>query len=233
MKTDIARALAVCSGYLANRPRVLGLLAVYVRDGVRAQDCEGSRSTGHAIIQDPDGARPTVSDPTGETASHPDDIRVLLDDIARAESRLVAAANRLIGHSLITSPTRAGQVLDHYRPTDDHTSRQIRDAAAVFGRAMAHTVDANTVPPAGQSADGAPGCGSCARLKTEGHPWWNDPGYNSGRPTDLAGLLDTKVKLCRTCYRFTIAQDPVRLPTRKELAHRRSDPRGRWPVRHA
>jgi len=230
--SDFDRALAVCLAYLSHRAEVRSRLLTYVNDGVRAQNTEGSRSTGHAITQDPDGARPTVSDPTGEQAWRRDGFRSLLDDVDQAEAKLLLAANRIIGHAMLHDPIKAGEVLARYRPCDKVTVSHVRAASKPLQAALAHTIDQSTKDVAGKSADGDPGCESCARLKVDGVPWWNVPSYSKGNPTDLGGQLKTKVRLCVPCYRFAINQEPTRLPSVAELKHRHSDPRGHWPKRH-
>lgn len=228
--TDLDRALDICRVFLANREKVRGLLLTYLNDGIRAQSCEQSRSTGHAIVQDPDGARPSVSDPTGEASYRPDGFRQLLEDTEASERRLMDSANRLIGHPMLTQPSQLPQILDAYRQSDDLLNRLIRSAAEVFRRALATTIDGNTRDVAGKSADGRPGCESCSRLKVDGVSWWADCGYLDGKPTDIKGRLKKKLRLCVPCAKFVGVND--RLPSVTELKHRHDDPRGHWPKRH-
>jgi hypothetical protein len=234
MNTDLARAIAITVTYIDHRDAVLDKLHTYALTGVRAQSLEQDRNTGHSTTppDDEEPAGPRVSDPTA-TAARPDPLRQLLDDIARHERRLVDQLNTLIGHPIVATPDQLGLPLRHYRGSHHPTNTTITAAARTLQTALAHTIDAHTTDQTGRSADGDPGCESCARLKTNGTPWWNTPSYNSGDPTDLGGALPAKRSICRTCYRFAIEQEPTRLPTVDELRHRHDDPRGQWPKRYA
>lgn len=64
----------------------------------------------------------------------------------------------------------------------------------------------------GVARDGDPGCQSCARLEVDDgsggkRPWWTEPLYNQGRPTDLGGQLPTRLLLCKECYAWALNHD--------------------------
>jgi hypothetical protein len=231
--SDYQRAKKTVLEYLAQRTVVRDQLLRYAGLGIRAQCVEQSRTIGFSYEKvDEDVSTPRVSDPTGEQSWRPDGMLALLGELDRAETKLAGAMDRLIGHPLVARPDQLAQVLRAYRDGDDATNRLVRDGARVMQRAMSHTIDVNTDPIPGLSVDGAPGCDSCARVKENGRPWWNEPTDQIAQPTTLGDALSKPTRLCRACYRWAISFDPNRLPTLNEVQHRHDDPAGKWPRRY-
>lgn len=223
--SDLQKATEICCEYLAKRPGIRSRLHEQTDAGMKAQSLEQTTN----VISNPDRDEeekggPRVTDVTGEAAIRTDRARRLLAELDQAEGDLLLAANRLIGHpmtnfsNLVTVIVRHGVLFE----------RDIKGAARVFDRALGEVLGRKRPDP-GKSHDGREYCQSCARLK-EGE-WFSEPNYNRGRPTDLAGALRTKVRLCRTCERFCagLAQQglKVRLPTVDELRYFRRE--GKWP----
>lgn len=230
---DTDKAVAVCVDYLAWRPGIRTRLLAQVDDGMKAQNLEGTRTTGIHIpeegeeVAEPD-AGPRVTDTTGETAIRWDKARLLLTELDRAERALILEANILAGHPIAAMC----DLLGFLGPLARTSPGRVRSSARVFNIAIGETYGRHRPEP-GKALDGRPGCQSCSRYAVKGTPLFSEPDYNGGRPTDLGGLLASKHALCRACYRFAMNQEPTRLPTVKELAYRNDDPRGRWPTRHA
>lgn len=224
-RDDIDKALAVVAEYLSRRPLVRRRLAEQVNAGLRAQALEVTRQSGHSIVEDEDTSVPAVSDRTGEAAIRTDRARRMLADLDRAEQELVAATAALAG---VASDNAALLVSVHVwaRPLGPTLHR----SAAVMDRILGEVLGRRR-PQVDRSMDGDPGCQSCGRLRVKGVPWWNEPNYYDGNPTDVGGILKAKLKLCRGCMRFVVEFD--RLPTVQELRHKHDDPRGRWPKRYA
>lgn len=227
MSIDIP--LKICVEYLARRPGVRSRLEEQVNSGLKAQNLEQTRDVLSVPRDDeePD-AGPRITDHTGEAAIRTDRARRMLAELDHAENVLLTEANRLIGHPIATNANLA-LVLGHHGYLIERTVKQ---AARTFDRALGETLGRRK-PDAGKAHDGLPGCQSCARLVINRQPWWSDPNYSAGKPTDLGGMLTEKLRLCRACQRFAVNQEPTRLPTVAELQHRKSDPRGQWPRRYA
>ncbi len=239
---DLTQAASILDRYLTNRARLHGALDELAEDGIRAADYTPSM----ARVFDPDKPPPDPPprpDPTGETAIHDDRARRLRSELDQAETRLLMAIRTLqrAPHPAprldqIPAVVKALAQVRRNDPTFRRARTQIDGAAQTFWRISVEVLDARTPKPsdlAHLAQDGEAGCECCARLVLNGVPWWNEPTYRQGQPTDLGGLLAERILLCWTCYRFAVEQEPTRLPTVKELAHRHADPRGRWPKRHA
>ena len=226
---SIERPLAICVEYYARRPGVRSRLEEQVNAGLKAQRLDQTRDVISVPRDDeePD-AGPRITDTTGEAAIRTDRARRMLAELDHAENALLTDANRLIGHP-IASHANLTLVLGHHGHLIAGTVKQ---SARVFDRALGETLGRRKPDP-GKAHDGLPGCQSCARLVVNRQPWWSDPNYAAGNPTDLGGMLTEKVRLCRACQRFAVNQEPTRLPTVAELQHRKSDPRGQWPRRYA
>jgi hypothetical protein len=216
---NLEQAIRTITTHCHNRTALLAELDQQTDTGIRAAAYD---TDGPSAGTD----QPPRPDPTGETATRPDRARTLRNQLLPAEANITyttAAYTRLIPPNIHT----AANALPHINPTNQDAHR-IDHAAQTIQRITVETL--NTRPPtpkdlAHLAADGQPGCQSCARIK-----WWNDPNYNTGRPTNLGGLLPEPWLLCRPCQTFTINND--RPPTRNELDHRRNNPRGHWPTRH-
>lgn len=241
-------AAAVIAHYYAHRPGIRRRLAALTGAGLRAQTFDrDSGGTGTVLFCWTHGdevsschrlgrcARhagecdcrtrlpcqgstvPTVTDRTGDAATGGDPWRRMLAECDRAELDL----SRACGPGRPASPS---EVLE--RVAVDAPSVAGR-CARVFERAIRATA-APQPAGKGEAHDGRPFCESCARLR-DGH-WFSEPDYNGGRPTDLAGALRRKMRLCRTCMRFAAGQAKdgrARLPTLDELGHFRRV--GKWP----
>lgn len=227
---DTDKAVAVCVDYLAWRPGIRTRLLAQVDDGMKAQNLEGTRTTGIHIpeegeeVAEPD-AGPRVTDTTGETAIRWDKARLLLTELDRAERALILEANILAGHPIVAMC----DLLAFLDPLARTAPGRVRSSARVFDRAIAETYGRHRPDP-GKSADGEAGCQSCSRLKVNGVPWWSPVSYNRGKPTDLGGMLPTKVLLCKSCRDF-ICRDPdassLSMPTEIELRQKHDS--GKWP----
>jgi hypothetical protein len=243
--SDYDKALHVCLEYFAHRPGVRARLTDQTNSGLRAQSLEQDRSSGlvrevrcdqherpiwkcHEKHLPCEAGQPLHTDRTGEAGTSTDPARRLLMDLDRAENALLTDANRLIGHPIASYATLTQVLVRH----GHLISCTVRKSARVFDSALGETLGRRKPDP-GKAHDGLPGCQSCARLVVNRQPWWSDPNYAAGNPTDLGGMLTEKVRLCRACQRFAVNQEPTRLPTVAELAHRKSDPRGQWPRRYA
>lgn len=224
--SDLDRATSIVCEYLAKRPGIRSRLTEQVDSGMKAQDLEGTRSTG--ITVDTEEKGPRVTDTTGEAAIRTDRARRLLAELDAAEGDLLLDANRLIGHPMTSFAHLTEVVVKH----GFLMASVVKQSARVFDRALGE-VFGRKRPAPGQAHDGLDGCQSCARLKVNGVPWWNEPNYAKGNPTDLGGGLERKLRICRACQRFAVEQEPTRLPTVAELKHRHEDPAGRWPKRYA
>lgn len=220
--SDLDKATRICCEYLARRPGIRGRLTDQVDAGLRSQDIEGTRSVGVTIDDEEKG--PRVTDTTGEAAIRVDRARRLLSELDHAESDLLTAANTLIGHPMLdfseltTVIVRHGQLI----------ASDIKKSAKTFDRALGEVLGRKKPDP-GKAHDGRPGCGCCARLVVNRIPWFSEPTYNKGNPTDLGGQLPKPYRLCDPCYRHAIKQEPTRLATVAELKHRYHDPRNNWP----
>jgi len=223
---DTDKAVAVCVDYLAFRPGIRTRLLAQVDDGMKAQDLEGTRTVAISYETDEAGEKgPRVTDSTGDTAIRPDRARLLLSELDRAERALILEANILAGHPIVAMC----DLLGFLTPLARTAPGRVRSSARVFDRAIAETYGRHK-PDAGKSADGEAGCSSCARLKVNGTPWWSPVSYNRGRPTDLGGMLPSKVLLCKSCRDF-ICRDPdattVTMPSEIELRQKHDS--GKWP----
>ncbi len=224
--SDLDRAVSICAEYLGYRPKIRRRLGEQVNAGLKAQNLEQSCN----VISNPDredqeAGGPRVTDITGESAIRSDRARRLLSELDSAEGDLILAANRLVGHPMV-SHANLVMVLHRHGYL---IAPQVKSSARVFDRALGEVLG-RKAPKAGRAHDGKPGCGSCARLVLDRQPWWQDPTYRDGTPTDLGGILPRKMSLDFGCYRFIIENE--RLPTVAELRHRRDDPRGHWPKKH-
>lgn len=234
MSIDLVKSAEEVLTFFAYRPGIRRRLVDSLELGIRGQHLESDRTTGHTTVLDENGVpMPAVVDTTGEAAISRDDARVLLAEVDRAERDIVLVSMRITGQPNLTSTIPA--VIYRYAEGPDSlgVGGTIKRCGSVFARATGDTVKRRKLKPSDLShlaADGEPGCQSCARyVKPDGIRLWNHPGYNEERPTDLGGALPRRVLLCRPCYRFAVEQDPIRLPSVKELAARHQDPRGRWP----
>lgn len=194
--------------------------------GLRAQTLEATRQSGHSVVEDEDTSVPTVSDRTGEAAIRSDRARRLLAELDQAEGDLIAATAAISSEPVVNYAVLLRSVHQLSRLLGPALHR----SAATFDRALGEVLG-KARPQADRSMDGDPGCQCCGRLKIKGVPWWNQPNYYQGNPTDLGGILKAKLRLCRGCMRFIVEFD--RLPTLAELRHKHDDPRGRWPRRYA
>ena len=226
---SIERPLAICVEYYARRPGVRSRLEGQVNSGLQAQRHDQTRDVISVPRDDeePD-AGPRITDTTGEAAIRTDRARRMLAELDHAENALLTDANRLIGHP-IASHANLTLVLGHHGHLIAGTVKQ---SARVFDRALGETLGRRKPDP-GKAHDGLPGCQSCARLVVNRQPWWSDPNYAAGDPTDLGGMLAEKVRLCRACQRFAVNQEPTRIPNVAKLAQRKTNPRGQWPRRYA
>jgi len=216
---NLTRALAIITTHCGHRTALIRALDDQTDTGLRAAayDTEGP-SAGTD--------QPPRPDPTGETACRPDRARQLRNELNNAENQIMRAVAH--HHPVDTIHHAATWLRTRTHRLDGPSIRQIETAAQAIQRITVEILPATRIKPADLAhlaADGEPGCQSCNRIG-----WWNEPSYNQARPTDLGGLLPKPIAICRACYRFTIDND--RPPNRKELAHRRDDPRGHWPVRH-
>lgn len=224
--SDLSKATTIVVEYLARRPGVRNRLTDQVDAGMKAQNLESDRGSGHSTVVDEETAEsvPTVSDTTGEAAIRIDRARRLLSELDAAESSLLTAANTLIGHPMLDFAELTVVVVRHGQLIPG----EVKGSARVFDRALGEVLGRRKPDP-GKSHDGRPYCQSCARCK-EGE-WFSEPNYYGGKPTDLAGQLPRKLRLCRTCVRFceglAKAGLAVRLPSRDELRHFRKH--GKWP----
>lgn len=224
--TDTDKAVNICRTYLAWRPGIRTRLLAQVDDGMKAQNLEGDRNTAVSYSADEDGEKgPRITDTTGETAIRPDRARLLLAELDRSERSLTAEACVLASHPIV----QPGDLLP-WLPTLARTAPgRVRQAATVFNRAIGEVYGRHQPDP-GKSADGEAGCQSCARLKVNGTPWWSPVSYNRGRPTDLGGMLASKVLLCKSCRDF-ICRDPdaTTLTMPSEIELRQKHDTGKWP----
>lgn len=225
--SDTDKAIAITITYLAYRPGVRSKLTDQVDVGMKAQNLEGTRSTGITLREgpDPEDAGPRVTDLTGDTAIRPDRARLLLAELDHAERSLITEAHVLVGHPIVALAELASMltVLASVVPG------RVRSSATVFDRALGEVYGRHKPDP-GKTHDGEEGCSACARLKVNGTPWFSPVSYNRGNPTDLGGMLSTKVKLCKPCRDF-ICRDPeattYRMPTVEQLKCKRET--GKWP----
>ena len=223
---DTEKAVEAVKTYLLMRPGIRSRLYAQVDDGLKAQDLEGTRTTAISYERDEAGEKgPRVTDTTGDTAIRPDRARLLLAELDRAERALILEANILAGHPIVAMC----DLLAFLDPLARTAPGRVRSSARVFDRAIAETYGRHRPDP-GKSADGEAGCQSCARLKVNGVPWWSPVSYNRGKPTDLGGMLPTKVLLCKSCRDF-ICRDPdassLSMPTEIELRQKHDS--GKWP----
>lgn len=222
--SDLDKASLICVEYLARRPGIRSRLTEQVNAGMRAQNLEADRNVG--FTEDQEAGGPRVTDTTGEAAIRTDRARRLLAELDHAEGDLLTAANRLIGHPMTNFAHLAEVVVKH----GYLIASAVKQSARVFDRALGEVLGRKRPEP-GKAHDGLDGCQSCARLKLNRQPWWNEANYRGGKPTDLGGILKAKLKLCFGCYRFIVEND--RLPTTDELRYREADQRGHWPRKYA
>ena len=225
---DTEKAVEAVKTYLLMRPGIRSRLYAQVDDGLKAQDLEGTRTTAISYERDEAGEKgPRVTDTTGDTAIRPDRARLLLAELDRAERALVLEANILAGHPIVAM----ADLLAFLGPLARVCPGRVRSSARTFNIAIGETYPTNKPDP-GTSLDGLPGCQVCARLVVNRVPWFNDPNYRDGKPTDLGGLIPKKLRLCRACKTFIVQQEPSRLPTVQELQYRHDHDRGHWPKRY-
>lgn len=218
--TSLTRATNILTTHIGHRTALLRALDNQTDTGLRAAAYD---TDGPSAGTD----QPPRPDPTGETATRPDRARQLRNELRAAENQIIRNATPLAGQHADIGHAVAW-IRNFPYLIDPPDARQIETAAQAIQRITAEILPTRKLRPADLAhlaEDGEPGCQSCNRIG-----WWNEPTYNGGNPTTLGDTLPKPTLLCRACYRFTLEND--RPPNRKELAHRRDDPRGHWPTRH-